>query len=159
MCKPVKLNLPTRLPICHPTYQPANLTTNLPIWIQNHQPDYLPMSLADYIPTSRPAYLITCLHATLPPSQHAKLPAYLPAYIPICFSLPATCFDLFKYLSGVGGWVAGLIGNIAISAQLELELVLSLAIIAVTDIMCSDLGSWDPTTQFWLPYSFPFRLL
>ena len=27
-----------------------------------------------------------------------------------------------------GGWVAGLIGNIAISAQLELELGLSLAI-------------------------------
>ena len=31
----------------------------------------------------------------------------------------------------VGCWVAGIVGNIAISAQLELELVLSLAILSL----------------------------
>ena len=56
MCKPVNLNLPADLPICH---QPSNLITNLPACLLNHQPAYLTMWLLDYLPTSWTAHMLT----------------------------------------------------------------------------------------------------
>ena len=60
----------------------------------------------------------TCLPAYLPTFQHS--------YLPTCFCLSSKL--IFSGTCPVGGWVAVLIGNIAISAQPELELGLSLAI-------------------------------
>ena len=154
MCKPVNLNLPADLPICYPTNQPVNLPTKAPTCLPDCDylitcqpadlptclPAILPNCLLTYLSTSQPAnlqihlaaYLCTCQPAYPPNGPPANLltcplPTCLPAYFSSWFYPHTTCFDLFWYLSGVGGWVAGSIGNIATSAQLELELGLSLA--------------------------------
>ena len=123
------------LPNCQSesAYLPANLTTNLPTWLCDYlitcQPADLPTCLPAILPNCLLAYLYSSqplnLQIHLPASLHTCQPTNLPTYLSNWFSLPTTCCDLFWYLSG---WVAGLIGNIAISAQLELELGLSLAI-------------------------------
>ena len=97
-------------------------------------PDQLGYLLPAYLPTCLPAYLPTCLPANLPTCLPAYLPTYLPAYLPTCLCLSSklTCSGTCpgRWVGGrLGEKMAGLVGNIAISAQLELELGLSLATI------------------------------
>ena len=142
MCKPLNLNLPTRLPkTLLPTCQPAYLAMWLPdCWkaqLLTGNPAKLPICLPAKLPTFNSTYLPTSVPANLRACRMSNLLNCVPACLPACLSacLPvylSTLFGLVLVLLQVAGWlggwgVAGLNGNIALSAKLELEVGLSLA--------------------------------
>ena len=117
-------HLPTCLsyyqPVCQPASQPPN---NLPA---NH----LPACLSNYQPACHPACqptghpLSTYQPASLPKWLPNWLIAYLLSLPPTCSCLPTTCRKLILTCL-TSGLVGGLIGMLAISNKLKLELLLS----------------------------------
>ena len=130
---PAKLSASANLLSWQPDYLSANLSSCQPANLPTYPPVYLPISLHDYLSNN----LSLCLHAYLPTSLAAYLPTYLPAsmhnYIPASayLQLVGACSGTFPG-GKAAGWVAGLLGNIAITAHLELELGMSLTIMNIS---------------------------
>ena len=116
ICKLLNLNLPTSLSICHPTYQSANIPANLPTKLSIY------LKRTSNLPTLLSVYQSNCQHENLPTCLPADWPTCLPAYLPAYLFL--LIYNLFRDVLLLVRWVAGVVGNIAISAQLELELTL-----------------------------------